>query len=209
MSCKENNEILIQGISAITDMVLGTRDVISVSIDDIKEFVSEEGFLQMSIGKASGENRARVAAQNALSSPLLSGNRIVDAMRVIVSIAAPPNFDMYELDEAITAIIDKGQPEVAKCIFGLANKHELEQSDEVLITVIACMPSNKKNQDSETSKSIQDDTTGENIEKSISSSEYANQVNFSQYDLSQHLSNDASLVRSIIEDSVSTAFTEH
>lgn len=90
----------------------------------------------------------------------------------------------------------------------LVNKDELEQSDEVLITVMACMRSHKKNQESETSTSIQDDTTGENIEKSISSSEYANQVNFSQYDLSQHFSNDSSLVRSTIEDNISTAFTE-
>ena len=197
-----NNEILIQGISAITDMVLCSGEI-SVSIDDIKEFVSEQGIIQMSIGKACGENRATIAAQNAMSSPLLSGNRIADAKRVIISIAAPPNFDRHELDEAVTILLDKS--EIGEVMFGMTKKDELEQSDEVLITVIACMPSNKKNQDSEPSKSIQDDTTGENIEKSISSSEYANQVNFSQYDLSQHLSNDASLVRSTIEDSVSTA----
>ena len=197
-----NNEILIQGISAITDMILGTREEISVSIDDIKEFVSEQGTIQMSIGKASGENRATIAVQNALSSPLLSGNRIADAMSVIISIAAPRNFNMHELDEALTAFIDKSEIETKMSIPGLIYRDELEPSDEVLITVIVCMPSHKKNQDSETSKSIQDDTTGENIEKSISSSEYANQVNFSQYDLSQHFSNDASLVRSTIEDSV-------
>ncbi len=200
-----NNEILIQGISAITDMVSGSREEIAVSIDDIKEFVREQAIIQMSIGKASGENRATIAAQNAMSSPLLSGNRIADAKRVIISIAAPPNFDMQEFDEAICVFIDKSQLETEEVMFGMTKKDELEQSDEVLITVIACMPSNKKNQDSEPSKSIQDDTTRENIEKSISSSEYANQVNFSQYDLSRHFSNDASLVWSTIEDSVSTA----
>ena len=202
-----NNEILIQGICAITDMVEGAREEISVSIDDIKEFVRDQGILQMSIGKASGENRAMIAAQNAMSSPLLSGNRIADAKRVIISVAAPPNFDEHELGEAVTILLDKS--EIEECMFGMTKKDALEQSDEVLITVIACMPSHKKNQDSETSKSIQDDTTGENIEKSISSSEYANQVNFSQYDLSQHLSNDASLVRSTIEDSVSIAVEDH
>ena len=202
-----NNEILIQGICAITDLVLCSDQEIGVSIDDIKEFVREQGIIQMSIGKASGENRATIAAQKAMSSPLLSGNRIADAKRVIISIAAPPNFDAHELAEAVAILTDNS--EIEGCIFGLANKHELEQSDEVLITVVACMPSNKKNQEAETSKSIQDDTTGENIEKSISSSEYANQVNFSQYDLSQHFSNDASLVRSTIEDCVATTVTEH
>ena len=199
---KESNEILIQGICAITDMTICHGEV-NVSLDDIKEFVREQANIQMSIGKASGENRATIAAQNAMSSPLLSGNRIADALKVIISIESPPSFDMHELDEAITTLTDKS--EIGQCMFGLKFKDELEQSGEVMVTVIACMPSKKKDQDSEPSESIQDDTSGEKIETSLSSSEYANQVNFSQYDLSQHLSNDASIVRSTIENSVSTA----
>lgn len=197
-----SNEILIQGISAITDMTICSGEI-NVSLDDIKEFVREQANIQISIGKASGENRATIAAQNAMSSPLLSGNRIADAMKVIVSVAAPPNFDMHEFNEAMTTLTDKSA--IGECMFGVRFKEELEQSGEVVITVIACMPNRKKNQETEPSDSIQDDATGEKIETSLNSSEYANQVDFSQYDLSQHLSNDASLVRSTIENSVSTA----
>lgn len=200
-----SNEILIQGICAITDMTICPGEV-NVSLDDIKEFVREQANIQMSIGKASGENRATIAAQNAMSSPLLSGNRIADALKVIISIAAPPNFDMHEFDEAMTILLDKS--ETGECMFGMAYKDELEQSGEVVVTVIACMPDKKKKQETEPSDSIQDDATGEEIETSLSSSEYANQVNYGEYDLSQHLSNDASLVRSTIEDSVSTAFKD-
>ena len=197
-----SNEILINGICAFTDTIRCTGEI-SVDLDDIKQFVSEQTNIQMSIGKARGENRATIAAQNAMSSPLLSGNRIADAMRVIISIESPSNFDMHEFNEALTILTDKS--EIEYCIFGMKHKEELEQSGEVVITVIACMPNSKKNQETEPSESIQDDTTGEEIETSLNSSEYANQVNYSEYDLSQHLSNDASLVRSTIENSVSTA----
>ncbi len=198
---KESNEILINGISAFTDIVRCTGEI-SVTVDDIKQFVSEQANIQMSIGKASGENRAKIAAQNAMSSPLLSGNRIADAMRVLIGIEAPSSFDQHELADAMITLTDKSEME--SCIFGMTHKDELEQSGEVVITVIACMPDDKKKQDSKPSESIQDDATGEKIGTSLSSSEYANQVNYSEYDLSQHLSNDASIVRSTIENSVST-----
>ena len=148
---KESNDILIKGICAFTDTIRCTGEI-SVDLDDIKQFVNEQANIQMSIGKARGENRAVIAAQNAMSSPLLSGDRIADAMKVIISVAAPPNFDMHEFNDAMTVLTDKS--EIGECIFGVTKKDELEQSGEVVITVIACMPNSKKNQETEPSESI-------------------------------------------------------
>ena len=89
----------------------------------------------MGMGHATGDNRAQIAAEQAISSPLLEQTNIAGAVGMIVNITAPPDFMMHELDDAMGVIQDTA-PE-AQIIFGLVYKDELELGDEVLVTVIA------------------------------------------------------------------------
>lgn len=89
----------------------------------------------MGMGHATGDNRAQIAAEQAISSPLLEQTNIAGAVGMIVNITAPPDFMMHELDDAMGVIQDTAPD--AQIIFGLVYKDELELGDEVLVTVIA------------------------------------------------------------------------
>ena len=87
------------------------------------------------MGHATGDNRAHIAAEQAISSPLLEQTDIAGAVGMIVNITAPLDFMMHELDDAMNVIQDTAPD--AQIIFGLVYKDELELGDEVLVTVIA------------------------------------------------------------------------
>lgn len=89
----------------------------------------------MGMGHATGDNRAQIAAEQAISSPLLEQTNIAGAVGMIVNITAPPDFMMHELDDAMGVIQDTAPD--AQIIFGLVYKDELELVEEVLVTVIA------------------------------------------------------------------------
>ena len=93
------------------------------------------GSALMGMGHATGDNRAQIAAEQAISSPLLEQTNIAGAVGMIVNITAPPDFMMHELDDAMGVIQDTAPD--AQIIFGLVYKDELELGDEVLVTVIA------------------------------------------------------------------------
>lgn len=197
----KSDEILIQGISVITNIVLETGEI-NVDLDDIKQVMRDQSTVKMSIGKATGENRATIAAQNAMSSPLLEGDRIADATNIIVIVNSPENFTMYELNEAMEVLVNKSSSQ--DCIFGLVYKDELEQSDEVLITVIACMPDSLKGQESSPSTETQKAATDKD-RKGTSSDlrDIAEADKHNAYDLSELMNNDPSKVRGVIESGVS------
>jgi cell division protein FtsZ len=94
----------------------------------------------MGVGRASGKEKARLAAENAISSPLLETS-IAGAKGVIVNITVPPDIaleDVYTASELVSAA---AHPDV-NLIWGVAYDESL--SDEMIITVIAtgfeCMP---------------------------------------------------------------------
>ena len=87
----------------------------------------------MGIGRASGENRARAAAELAIASPLLELD-IQGATGVLVNVAASSTVTLHEVNEAINQITERADPE-ANIIFGTSLDETL--ADEVQITVIA------------------------------------------------------------------------
>ncbi len=131
---KIGDEILLHGVQSISDIITETGEI-NVDFADVETVMRNAGTALMGMGRATGDNRAQVAAAAAISSPLLEETSIAGAVGMIVNITSPPNFTMHELDETMKIIIEASAD--AQPIFGLVYKDELELSDEVLVTVIA------------------------------------------------------------------------
>ena len=128
------DQILLHGVQSISDIITEAGEI-NVDFADVESIMREAGSALMGMGRATGDNRAQIAAEQAISSPLLEQTNIAGAIGMIVNITAPPDFMMHELDEAMQVIKDTARD--AQIIFGLVYKDELELGDEVLVTVIA------------------------------------------------------------------------
>jgi cell division protein FtsZ len=128
------DQILLHGVQSISDIITEAGEI-NVDFADVESIMREAGSALMGMGRATGDNRAQIAAEQAISSPLLEQTNIAGAIGMIVNITAPPDFMMHELDEAMQVIKDTARD--AQIIFGLVYKDELELVDEVLVTVIA------------------------------------------------------------------------
>ena len=128
------DQILLHGVQSISDIITEAGEI-NVDFADVESIMRDAGSALMGMGRATGDNRAQIAAEQAISSPLLEQTNIAGAIGMIVNITAPPDFMMHELDEAMQVIKDTATD--AQIIFGLVYKDELELGDEVLVTVIA------------------------------------------------------------------------
>ncbi len=128
------DQILLHGVKSISDIVTESGEI-NVDFADVESIMRNAGSALMGMGHATGDNRAQIAAEQAISSPLLEQTNIAGAVGMIVNITAPPDFMMHELDDAMNIIQDTAPD--AQIIFGLVYKNELELGDEVLVTVIA------------------------------------------------------------------------
>jgi cell division protein FtsZ len=126
------DEVLLHGVQGITDLIT-TPGLINLDFADVKTIMTNAGSSLMGIGSARGENRATVAADNAITSPLLEAS-IDGARGVLISVAGGSDLGLFELNEAAEIIQKHAHPD-AKIIAGLAVDDQL--GDEVRVTVIA------------------------------------------------------------------------
>lgn len=126
------DQVLMQGVSGITELIT-TPGVINLDFADVKSVMSNAGTALMGIGSARGEDRARTAAEQAISSPLLEAS-INGARGVLLSIAGGSDLGLFEVSEA-AMLIEEAAHEEANIIFGTTIDDAL--GDEVRITVIA------------------------------------------------------------------------
>ena len=129
-----SNEAVLRGIETITEVVIDSGEV-SVNLSDVRGIMQNAGRVLMGVGEAQGKNRARIAMENAISSPLLNGEEIGRAAGLIVKISAPSDFMMNELDAAMEML--KGEAGDVQIIFGLAYKDNPEPEGIVMVTVLA------------------------------------------------------------------------
>ncbi len=129
-----SNEAVLRGIETITEVVIDSGEV-SVNLSDVRGIMQNAGTVLMGVGEAQGKNRARIAMENAISSPLLNGEEIGRAAGLIVKISAPSDFMMNELDAAMEML--KGEAGDVQIIFGLAYKDNPEPEGIVMVTVLA------------------------------------------------------------------------
>lgn len=129
---KEVDDILRQGIQGISEIIT-VPAIINVDFADVKAIMKDAGSALMSIGEASGENRAIQAAKMAVASPLLDLS-IDGAKGVLFVISGSSDLTMNEVNE-IASIITAGADENAKIIFG-ANIDETLK-DKIRVTLVA------------------------------------------------------------------------
>ena len=126
------DEVLRQGVQSISDLIC-TTGIINLDFADVTSVMKGAGNAHMGVGRASGKDKARVAAEMAINSPLLETS-INGAMGVIANIVASPDIALDEVYTASELISDAAHPDV-NLIWGVAYDENLD--DEILVTVIA------------------------------------------------------------------------
>ncbi len=129
---KQADQVLMQGVSGITDLIT-TPGLINLDFADVKAVMSNAGSALMGIGSARGEDRARAAAEMAVSSPLLETS-IDGAHGILLAIAGGSDLGLFEVSAAAN-LIEEAAHEEANIIFGTVIDDSL--GDEVRVTVIA------------------------------------------------------------------------
>ena len=129
---KVADDVLRQGVQGISDLIT-VHGLINLDFADVKAVMSSAGSALMGIGRASGENRAVMAAQQAIESPLLEVS-IDGARGIILNVIGGNDLSMHEINTAAETITSAADPD-ANIIFGATINPELE--GEIIITVVA------------------------------------------------------------------------
>ena len=127
------NDVLFYAVKGISDVILADG-MINLDFADVRTTMSESGMALMGTGVAAGENRAREAAQRAMSSPLLEDVSLESAKAVLYNITASMDISTDEIAE-IGDIIADATPEDTNIIFGVVYDENI--GDELRLTVIA------------------------------------------------------------------------
>ncbi len=130
---EEANEVLYNATRGISDLIL-MPGLINLDFADVKTTMLDGGAAIMGTGIAQGNDRAEIAARDAISSPLLDGISIRGARNVLVNVSSSSDMGMKEVTTA-TSIIQQEAGEEAEIILGTVLDES--QGDEMRITVIA------------------------------------------------------------------------
>jgi len=126
------DDVLRQGVQGISDLVT-LPAVINLDFADVRTIMSEAGRALLGIGMGHGEGRAILAAEKAISSPLLETS-MEGARSILLSITGGSDLSLVEVSEAAKLVGEAAHPD-ANIIFG-ANVDE-ELGDQVWVTVVA------------------------------------------------------------------------
>ena len=126
------DQVLLSGVQGITDLIT-TPGLINLDFADVKTVMSHAGSALMGIGRARGDDRATVAAEQAIASPLLEAS-MDGAQGVLLNISGGSDLGLFEINAAAELVADAAHPE-ANIIFGAVIDDAL--GDEVRVTVIA------------------------------------------------------------------------
>ncbi|HET7301837.1 MAG TPA: cell division protein FtsZ [Candidatus Saccharimonadales bacterium] len=129
---KVADDVLRQGVQGISDLIT-VHGLINLDFADVKAVMLNAGSALMGIGRASGEDRAVQAAQQAIESPLLEVS-IDGARGILFNVIGGNDLSMHEINAAAEAITSAADPD-ANIIFGATIDDKL--SGEVIITVVA------------------------------------------------------------------------
>lgn len=130
---KMADNVLYQGVRGVTDLML-VPGIINLDFNDVKTVMSEMGQAMMGSGEAEGERRAILAAEMAISSPLLDGISMQGAKGVLINITGGEDLTLYEVDEAANRIREEVDPD-ANIIFGTARDPNL--TGRIRVSVVA------------------------------------------------------------------------
>jgi cell division protein FtsZ len=129
---RQADDVLRQGIQGISELIT-VPGLINLDFADVKTIMSEGGAALMAVGRASGEDRAREAAEQAISSQLL--DITIDGARgILFNVTGGPGLSLFEVNQAAAIIKETAHPDV-NLIFGAVIDPNI--GDELRITVIA------------------------------------------------------------------------
>lgn len=129
---KVADDVLRQGVQGISDLIT-VHGLINLDFADVKTVMNDAGSALMGIGRASGENRAVMAAQQAIESPLLEVS-IDGARGILFNVIGGEDLSMHEINTAAETITNAADPD-ANIIFGATINPDLD--GELIITVVA------------------------------------------------------------------------
>ena len=126
------DDVLRQGIQGISELIT-VPGLINLDFADVRTIMSEGGAALMAVGKATGEDRARVAAEMAISSQLL--DITIDGARgILFNVTGGNNLTLFEVNQAAAIIKETAHPDV-NLIFGAVIDPSM--GDDIRVTVIA------------------------------------------------------------------------
>ena len=126
------DDVLRQGIQGISELIT-VPGLINLDFADVRTIMSEGGAALMAVGRANGEDRARAAAEQAISSQLLDIT-IDGAHGILFNVTGGPNLSLFEVNQAAAIIKETAHPDV-NLIFGAVIDPTI--GDELRVTVIA------------------------------------------------------------------------
>jgi len=130
---RKADEVLFQAVKGISDLIT-QNGIVNVDFADVKTVMNSMGRALMGTGIAKGNNRARLAAEMAISSPLLDDISVDGATGVLINIVGGPDLKMREIQEAASLVQEQAH-EDANIIFGASIDEAL--GENVKVTVIA------------------------------------------------------------------------
>jgi cell division protein FtsZ len=130
---RKADEVLYQAVKGISDLIT-QNGIVNVDFADVKTVMNSMGRALMGTGIAKGQNRARLAAEMAVSSPLLDDISVDGATGVLINIVGGPDLKMREIQEAASLVQEQAH-EDANLIFGASIDEQL--GENVKVTVIA------------------------------------------------------------------------
>jgi len=129
---KYADDVLKQGVQGISDLIT-IPGLVNLDFADVRTIMLDKGLAHMGVGKGNGDNRAKDAAKQAISSPLLETS-IIGATGVLLNVTGGPDLGLLEINEAAEIVQEAADPD-ANIIFGAVIDENLK--DEIRITVIA------------------------------------------------------------------------
>jgi len=127
------DEVLHSGVRGVTDLMV-VPGLINLDFADIRAVMSEMGKAMMGTGEGEGEERARIAAESAISNPLLDDVSMKGARGVLINITGGSDMTLFEVDEAANRIGEEVDPD-ANIIFGSTMDPSLE--NKMRVSVVA------------------------------------------------------------------------
>ena len=130
---KEANDVLLGAVQGIADLII-RPGLVNVDFADVRTVMSEMGSAMMGTGSASGESRAREAAERAINSPLLDDIDLSGARGILVNITAGLDLSLGEFSE-VGATIEDIASEDATVVVGTVIDPDM--TDSLKVTVVA------------------------------------------------------------------------
>jgi cell division protein FtsZ len=130
---RKADEVLFQAVQGISDLIT-QEGIVNVDFADVRAVMDNMGRALMGTGCAKGEGRARLAAEQAITSPLLDDISVDGATGVLINIVGGPDMKMREIEEAATLIQEQAH-EDANIIFGASIVEGM--ADMIKVSVIA------------------------------------------------------------------------